>query len=54
MLERMGWSEGKGLGANEQGTTEFIRVKKRNDNRGTAPTDIFIFLPVTKLCQYDP
>jgi len=34
MLSMMGWSEGKGLGANENGTTEFVRAKKRSDNLG--------------------
>jgi Pin2-interacting protein X1 len=34
MLEKMGWKEGKGLGANEDGTTEHIKVKKKIDNQG--------------------
>ncbi|XP_014235023.1 uncharacterized protein LOC106657852 [Trichogramma pretiosum] len=34
MLEKMGWSSGKGLGAKEQGATEHIRVKVKNDQVG--------------------
>lgn len=34
MLEKMGWSSGKGLGANEQGTTEHVRVSFKNDAAG--------------------
>uniref|UniRef100_A0A3P9LSC7 PIN2 (TERF1) interacting telomerase inhibitor 1 n=1 Tax=Oryzias latipes TaxID=8090 RepID=A0A3P9LSC7_ORYLA len=34
MLERMGWSKGKGLGRSEQGSTEHIKVKVKNNNHG--------------------
>ncbi|XP_074471315.1 PIN2/TERF1-interacting telomerase inhibitor 1 [Sebastes fasciatus] len=34
MLERMGWSKGKGLGRTEQGTTDHIKVKVKNNNYG--------------------
>jgi hypothetical protein len=34
MLEKMGWSNGKGLGAQEQGIVEHIRVKVKNDQVG--------------------
>uniref|UniRef100_A0A3B4B1H7 G-patch domain-containing protein n=1 Tax=Periophthalmus magnuspinnatus TaxID=409849 RepID=A0A3B4B1H7_9GOBI len=34
MLERMGWSKGKGLGRSEQGATEHIKVKVKNDSYG--------------------
>lgn len=34
MLERMGWSKGKGLGRGEQGSTEHIKVKVKNDSFG--------------------
>ncbi|XP_065334887.1 PIN2/TERF1-interacting telomerase inhibitor 1 [Cloeon dipterum] len=42
LMERMGWSKGKGLGREEQGTTEHIRVTYKNDNKGmgyTGPVD---------------
>ncbi|KAJ8269842.1 hypothetical protein GJAV_G00107450 [Gymnothorax javanicus] len=38
MLERMGWSKGKGLGKSEQGDTEHIKVKVKNDNLGLGTT----------------
>uniref|UniRef100_A0A1A8K403 Pin2/trf1-interacting protein 1 n=1 Tax=Nothobranchius kuhntae TaxID=321403 RepID=A0A1A8K403_NOTKU len=34
MLERMGWSKGKGLGRSEQGSTDHIKVKVKNDSYG--------------------
>ncbi|KAM9339720.1 PIN2/TERF1-interacting telomerase inhibitor 1 [Symphorus nematophorus] len=34
MLERMGWSKGKGLGRSEQGSTDHIKVKVKNNNYG--------------------
>lgn len=34
MLEKMGWKHGKGLGANEQGLTESLKVSYKNDNKG--------------------
>ncbi|NXU56744.1 PINX1 inhibitor, partial [Turnix velox] len=34
MLEKMGWSKGKGLGAQEQGNTEHIKVRVKNNNLG--------------------
>ncbi|XP_061602511.1 PIN2/TERF1-interacting telomerase inhibitor 1 [Cololabis saira] len=34
MLERMGWSKGKGLGRTEQGSTDHIKVKVKNNNYG--------------------
>ncbi|KAK1795916.1 hypothetical protein P4O66_009026, partial [Electrophorus voltai] len=38
MLERMGWSKGKGLGKSEQGATEHIKVKVKNNNMGLGTT----------------
>eukprot|EP00976_Prorocentrum_cordatum_P056924 1148529-Prorocentrum_minimum.AAC.4 len=34
MLQKLGWSEGKGLGANEDGIATHVRVKKRRENTG--------------------
>ncbi|BES94380.1 G-patch domain [Nesidiocoris tenuis] len=34
MLEKMGWSAGKGLGAKEQGPVDAIRVPYKGDSRG--------------------
>ncbi|XP_078069076.1 PIN2/TERF1-interacting telomerase inhibitor 1 [Mustelus asterias] len=34
MLEKMGWSKGKGLGAREQGSTENIKVQIKNNTVG--------------------
>ncbi|XP_072842775.2 PIN2/TERF1-interacting telomerase inhibitor 1 isoform X2 [Pogona vitticeps] len=34
MLEKMGWSKGKGLGAQEQGNPEHIRVQVKNNTLG--------------------
>ncbi|KAF4099384.1 PIN2/TERF1-interacting telomerase inhibitor 1 isoform X1 [Onychostoma macrolepis] len=38
MLERMGWSKGKGLGKSEQGSTEHIKVKVKNNSLGLGTT----------------
>lgn len=34
LLQKMGWSEGKGLGANEDGSVESIKMHKKDDNMG--------------------
>ncbi|KAJ2757289.1 hypothetical protein GGI19_000109 [Coemansia pectinata] len=34
MLEKMGWSEGKGLGANEDGMKEHVKIKLKTNNFG--------------------
>ncbi len=34
LLEKMGWKDGKGLGANEDGMVDHIKVKVKSDNRG--------------------
>ncbi|KAK2577251.1 hypothetical protein KPH14_003393 [Odynerus spinipes] len=34
MLEKMGWTTGKGLGVNEQGMTEHVKMKVKNDTNG--------------------
>ena len=33
-MEKMGWSKGKGLGANEDGKREHVKVSLKTDNRG--------------------
>lgn len=30
----MGWNSGQGLGANNQGQTEIVKVKMKDDNKG--------------------
>lgn len=37
MLAKMGWSDGKGLGVNEQGDTTFVKQEKRFENLGVYP-----------------
>jgi len=34
-MEKMGWSQGQGLGKHKHGTTEFLRSKKKQDTAGT-------------------
>ena len=34
MLQKMGWSEGKGLGASEDGGLEHVKVKMKCDTSG--------------------
>lgn len=34
MLQMMGWTEGKGLGVNEDGATAHIKMKKKDNSRG--------------------
>ncbi|KAM4041090.1 PIN2/TERF1-interacting telomerase inhibitor 1 [Anomaloglossus baeobatrachus] len=38
MLEKMGWSKGKGLGAQEQGSTEHVKVQVKNNTLGLGAT----------------
>eukprot|EP01129_Flabellula_baltica_P005678 TRINITY_DN206_c0_g1_i2.p1 TRINITY_DN206_c0_g1~~TRINITY_DN206_c0_g1_i2.p1 ORF type:complete len:275 (+),score=102.62 TRINITY_DN206_c0_g1_i2:111-935(+) len=40
MLEKMGWSHGKGLGANENGTTKHIPIVRKDDNKGIGANGI--------------
>lgn len=34
MLQKMGWKDGAGLGAKEQGATVFLKVEKKEDLSG--------------------
>jgi Pin2-interacting protein X1 len=34
MMQKMGWSEGKGLGKNEEGMVTHIKLKKRAEELG--------------------
>jgi Pin2-interacting protein X1 len=34
MLTKMGWSDGKGLGATENGSTSHVKVSLKNNNLG--------------------
>ncbi|KAM9622104.1 PIN2/TERF1-interacting telomerase inhibitor 1 isoform 1-T1 [Trichechus inunguis] len=38
MLEKMGWSKGKGLGAQEQGATDHVKVQVKNNHLGFGAT----------------
>lgn len=39
MLEKMGWSSGKGLGAKENGIVEHVVARYKNDDRGLGYED---------------
>ena len=39
MLEKMGWKEGKGLGANQDGSTKHVRVRKKLGAAGIGLSD---------------
>jgi len=34
LMEKMGWTKGKGLGANEDGMTEHVKVSLKSDKKG--------------------
>lgn len=36
LLKQLGWSEGKGLGLNEDGMAEALRVKQKKDQTGVS------------------
>eukprot|EP00794_Sanderia_malayensis_P016726 gene16726-18420_t len=38
LMSKMGWSEGKGLGANEDGEVSHVKVKNRRENLGLGST----------------
>ena len=43
LLRQYGWTEGKGLGANETGIAEALRVKQKKDQTGVSCTLILLF-----------
>ena len=44
MLQKMGWSEGKGLGALEDGGLEHVKVKMKCDTTGNDNLYLYIIL----------
>lgn len=51
MLQKMGWSEGKGLGVDEAGTTEPLHIAYKSDVRGSIHlTCVFNWVPLIVLC----
>jgi Pin2-interacting protein X1 len=42
MLQKMGWKEGSGLGAKEDGITDFVKPKRNFETRGDK--SFFFFL----------
>lgn len=38
MMQKMGWTEGKGLGKNEDGVSEHVKVTKKSNNLGLGAT----------------
>jgi Pin2-interacting protein X1 len=38
MLQKMGWKEDKGLGKNEEGMVDSVKVKRRGENEGLGTT----------------
>ncbi|CAI9552184.1 unnamed protein product [Staurois parvus] len=47
MLEKMGWSKGKGLGAQEQGSTEHVKVQVKNNTLGLGASNNYEVLQKT-------
>ena len=50
MLQRMGWSQGAGLGASHQGSTEHVRIPLKKDSLGTVTQyDVYVVKSITKM-----
>jgi G-patch domain len=47
LLRQYGWTEGKGLGANETGIAEALRVKQKKDQTGVNGT--LLLLSIARL-----
>jgi hypothetical protein len=39
LMKMMGWDQGKGLGKDEQGSTNYVRTKVKNNTEGTEYRD---------------
>ena len=40
----MGWKDGKGLGAKEDGQKEHVKVVKKSDNFGKCPREEYVIM----------
>lgn len=43
-MEKYGWSKGQGLGANEDGMTEHIKIRAKSDGKGKTTTPMAMLL----------
>ena len=50
MLQKMGWSDGKGLGVNEDGTKEHIKISKKDNTLGKSCCLSLLYILTIKIC----